>query len=161
MDAGGSDLMAFAVGTPGEWDWRHVFARSAEEAWKEWSWDQGVEPDEVGEFDPDYVTRIPAWDGRSEIKPADWLRAGLGHHCERCDCETCLDDGAAIVAEAVVCDDCLTFGDRLSCDTERARDDLADMIADDGEQAARQWLEANGYWPLQGDLWARAVRAAA
>ncbi|EHK56833.1 hypothetical protein [Allomesorhizobium alhagi] len=154
-------LPAFVVGTPGEYDWHAYVAENAEQAFRMWVQDRG---DDECEFDPEFVTRMPAWDGRDPdtIRPADWLRADLGHCCERCGYETHSDSGAQIVAGEVVCEECLTFADRVLCDPEDALDDLINRIADEGEEDTREWLEGAGHWRLaEADLWPKALAAVA
>lgn len=108
-------LKAFIVGTPGEYDWQHYIARTAEEAFAYWREERADEDEEAEKwvFDPDSVQRVEEWDGRSysSIKPADWFRAGLGHICDRCGYETHPDFGGVIICEEVVCADCLTSAD--------------------------------------------------
>jgi hypothetical protein len=55
------------------------------------------------------------WDGLKETTPADWIRAGMGSVCSRCDNE-CGGMGDARVVkvdrkEEVVCEDCMTISD--------------------------------------------------
>lgn len=155
-----SDLMAFAVGTPGEYDWISVFARTPEEAWREWAEYQGLD-DESAAFDPDYVTRVEKWDGLRGVNAADWIRAGLGHHCDRCSGETSLDHGCRVICEGVVCEECLTLEDLLIVDLDEAVERLADDIADDGAEAVQARLEQTGVWTsVPPDIWDRAVALA-
>lgn len=158
--AAGPDLVAFAVGTPGEYDWISVFARSAEEAWTEWCDQHWYEPDER-RFDPDFVMRVEGWDHLSTITSADWLRVGLGHVCDRCGYETHPDIGARVVVGDVVCEECLTLADRASIDPDDVVEDLANRIADEGAGSVRDDLEVRGAWPAVAHLWSRALEAAA
>ena len=88
-----SDVLAFAVGTPGAFDGDAIFASSPEEAlriwWEEWR------PDDTLPRDPEqYVTRVPEWDAiKRTVSPADWCRAGFGFICERCGDEEHGDTG--------------------------------------------------------------------
>lgn len=158
--AASSDLVAFAVGTPGEFDWISVFARTPEEAWQEWVHQHWFE-DEEAAFNPEFVNRVAAWDGLSVVKPADWFRAGFGHVCDRCGYETHEEEGARAIGDEAVCEQCLTFGDRMRCDDDVAMDDLVDRIIDDGVHETRVWLENKGWWDVVGDeRWAKAVAMA-
>ncbi|TIL30006.1 hypothetical protein [Mesorhizobium sp.] len=154
--------MGFAVGTPGEYDWISVAAKSAEEAWSRWCDHRGYAGCERI-FNPEFVTRVAQWDGKhpDTICPADWLRAGLGHCCERCGYETHCESGARIVAGEVVCEECITFADRVAIDPEDAVEELANRIADEGEEDVRDDLIAKGEWPLVEGVWSRAVADAA
>ncbi|MER9710204.1 hypothetical protein NKJ13_08035 [Mesorhizobium sp. M0174] len=156
------DVLGFAVGTPGEYDWISVTAKSAEEAWAQWCDHQGYGLAEERVFCADYVTRVPQWDGKDpdSIRPADWLKANLGHCCERCGYETHPESGARIIAGDVVCEECMTFADRLVDDPDDAVDELANRIADDGADEVREQLIADGDWPLAVELWPRALAAA-
>lgn len=151
-------LQAFVVGTPGEFDWHSYLARSAEEAFGYWVEERGEDYDWT--FDPDYVQRVEAWDGRDpgSITPADWLRVNLGHCCERCGYETHADAGARIVCEEVVCDDCLTFADIVATDADEAFDEILNRLDDEGEEETKAWLEVKKCWDaVKDDLWPRAI----
>lgn len=160
-----SPLLAFAVGTPGEYDWHSIFARSAEDAFKAWAWDRGVcEEGEDPPFDPEYVQRVPIWDDlpESEITPALWFAADMGHMCERCNYETHPDMGGRVVSDEVVCEECLEFGDYLLVDREQALDGLIDYILNEGEDGAKTLLIDRGFWPkVPTELWAEAIAEAA
>jgi len=155
----GPDLMAFAVGTPGEYDWQAIFARTPEEAFREWACDRDW-GDEPAVFDEEYVQRVEAWDGLRRVAPANWFDAGLGHCCERCGYETHPDFGGKIVAGEVVCEDCLTIVDRAACDPDDVVEDLANRIADEGGAEVRTWCEEHGCWDAVAPLWPRAVAMA-
>lgn len=158
-------LLAFAVGTPGEYDWQSVFAGTAEEAFKQWACDRGVcEEDEVPEFDPDYVQRVPSWDdlAEKEITPAKWFAANMGHMCERCNFETHPDFGGEVVNGEVVCEDCLDLGDIVQISRERALETLVDEILDLGADDAQDRLIRIGVWDkIPADVWAEAIVEAA
>lgn len=158
-------LPMFAVGTPGEYDWQAYSARTAEEAFKEWvaehygDEDEG-EDDNRPHFDPDYVQRVAQWDGKrpSELSPADWIDANMGHCCERCDCETHANMGAHVVAGEVVCADCLTLADKIEVNEDDALDELTNLISDTSPDEVRQALTERGDWQaIPTDLWQRAV----
>lgn len=155
-------LLAYAVGTPGEYDWQAIFARSPEDAFQEWVWSYHGDDDDAPKFDPDFVYRVSAWDGKASISPADWLNADMGHCCERCSYETDSDSGGRVVAGEVVCEECLTIGDRCECDPDDVVEDLADRIASKGEEEVKAWLVRCGWGDeVPDDIWQRAVAAAA
>lgn len=111
---------------------------------------------------PEWVTRMPEWDGRSpdSVSPADWLNVNLGHSCERCGSETHRNTGGRVVAGDVVCEECLSFSDRVAIEPDDVVDDLANRLADEGEDDVRRWLEAQGNWgAVKDDLWPRALAA--
>lgn len=152
-------MPAFAVGTPGEYDWISVVAENAEAAWDFWCDEHDYEGEERA-FRPEYVTRVEKWDGKDpdKIRPADWLSANLGHCCERCGYETHPESGARVVAGDVVCEECLTLPDQVESDPEEVVDELANRIADDGEGETRDWLETKGWLDrIPVELWNRAV----
>lgn len=156
-------LLAFVVGTPGEYDWQTIWARSAEGAFKAWAGEQDEDDDEIV-FDEEYVQRVPAWDALkdSEITPAHWFAANMGHICDRCGTETHPDFGGLAVGSTVVCEECATFADQVIGDPERAVELLADRIFDDGENVVRDWLIENGDWAaVEPVLWAKALAEAA
>ncbi|PWJ81570.1 hypothetical protein C7441_110102 [Pseudaminobacter salicylatoxidans] len=157
-------LLAYVVGTPGEYDWQTFFARSAEEAFAEWVADQGYDEEYDPTFDPDFVTRVPIWDGRNpnSICPADWFEANLGHCCERCGCETHPDCGGQVVEGEVVCEECLTLADRVEINPNDVVEDLGNRIACDGADKVRVRLEHRKEWEdLPPELWDRAIAFAA
>jgi len=158
-------LFAFAVGTPGEYDWHSVFAKSAEDAFKQWAWDRGdCEEEEDPAFDPDYVHRVEIWDDllETEINPAQWFAAGMGHMCERCNFETHPEMGGEVVNGEVVCEDCLGLSDILVIDRDRALEALIEQIIDHGADEAAARLTSKGHWPkITPDLWAEAISEAA
>jgi hypothetical protein len=151
------NLLAFAAGSEGEFNWQPFFAATEAEA-KEmvrhhFGWD--------GEDDPDYFPfefqRVPKWDhrgGEEAVTPADWFRAGMGHICDRCDAEIYSGDGeSTIMGEVVVCNECLTFAEKLALDDDWALDELIERIGDDGEEAARAWLDQQGAWAAAEPHW--------
>ncbi|TCN30294.1 hypothetical protein [Sinorhizobium americanum] len=156
-------LPTFVCGTPDAFNWRPYAARTAEEAIGQWLDEQGLyDPEERADADVQ-AERVSQWDGRSEadIKAADWIKAGLGHCCSRCGGETCADDGAEAVGDEAVCDYCLTFADWVHIGDDAALDELADLIADQGEDEARAALINRGDWEvIPDDLWQRAIRTA-
>lgn len=156
--ADASGLMAFTVGTPGEFDWQWIVARSPQEAFREWLAERCLDDEDAPEFDPEYVTRVPDWDGRTNVTAGDWLRAGLGHCCSRCGYETDADQGARAVGPDAVCEDCLTLADIAATDPAQAAEDLADRIADEGAETVEASLRAKGQWQaVEGDIWAKAL----
>lgn len=160
-------LLTFIVGTPGEFDWRPVFARTAEEAFEErfgGCFDDDEEPD-INE----YVTRVKEWDGKAEeeLTPAAWLKQGFGYCCCRCGDECYGGDGGATVGDEAVCEQCLTLADKiqLSATTKYGRGDLIDelveRLADQGEQATRELLQKEKVWELiELDHWPEALALA-
>jgi hypothetical protein len=123
-------IPAWAVGTPGEFNWQHIVARTAEEAERifraEWCDDscEGEEEAPCGECDACTLdidaTRVKAWDGKTDIFSADWLDAGLGTYCSRCSYECFADNGAKNVNGEAVCEECMKLADWDIVDPEYA-----------------------------------------
>ncbi len=148
----------WAVGTPGEFDWQAIRAATPEKAFKIWMREQDWDADDEMEFDPSFVTRVERWDNLKKVRPADWIEADMGHCCERCSHETHRDAGARVVAGEVVCECCYTFADLMSDGGEAAIDELANKIADEGEDEAREGLISSGDWEhVPDDLWQAAL----
>lgn len=148
----------WAVGTPGEFDWQAIRASTPEKAFKIWMHEQDWDAEDEMEFDPSFVTRVERWDDLKKVNPADWIDAGMGHCCERCSYETHRDAGARVVSGEVVCEDCFTFADLMAEGGEDAIDELANKIADEGEDEARENLIYSDNWQhVPDDLWQAAV----
>lgn len=121
-------LLAWTVGTPGEFNWEIVHAATEQEAIKEWLYSNGDEvecgyPEDEDAPAPDphrecvcgecygpevWATRQPAFDERRDVTPADWIRQGIGHVCCRCGEETSPEVGAMAIGDEAVCEDCVT-----------------------------------------------------
>lgn len=133
-EAPASDLLAWAVGTPGEFDWQFIRARTADEAIRSFACetvggdgceDENADPDGCGDCEWCFAMgadaeRKPMWDDLEQTTNADWIRAGMGSLCSRCSYETFPDTGAEIVKEEVVCEECMTLTDWDIVDPERA-----------------------------------------
>lgn len=154
--------VAYAVGTPGEYDWQAIRAFSPEDAFREWAISKWGADEDAPAFDPEYVTRVDQWDELSTVNPGDWLDAGLGHICERCGYETHPETGGRSVAGEVVCEECLTIPDRVIVDPQDVVEDLGNRIADEGTDDVREWLKRRGWWSkLPDDLWQKSIAFAA
>ena len=116
-------MKSFAVGTDGEWDWQHIVAESSEVARRFFAYENGEEC-ECGKYFDDGCTceasmvsseRIAAWDGIEDkrLTRADWVQAGFGANCNRCDWETDSSD-IHLIGERreIVCNDCLDADER-------------------------------------------------
>ena len=127
-------IPAWAVGTPGEFNWQHVIARTAEEAKSifraEWCVDscEGEIDHSCGDcdgcaesiWDELVAERKSIWDGINDPTPADWLRAGYGTNCSRCGYETHPEEDGRPVGDEAVCEQCMTLEDWEIVDPERA-----------------------------------------
>ena len=127
-------LPAWQVGTPGEMDWRVIFAKTAEEARIEWFAEMhGDEPGKVCEgpcslddcecFGSDQeAERQPKFDNPLNAQPDDVTRyrAGWTVMCDRCDYEAQREDGSRVINKKVICEGCLTLDDYKICDPEYA-----------------------------------------
>ncbi|MCS4089084.1 hypothetical protein [Rhizobium sp. BK176] len=153
----------WAAGTPGEFNWQPISANTPEEAFAKWCDGAGLSLDERPAFTSSAVRRMPLWDGRApdEVRPADWIEGGLGHGCQRCDCET-MADSATVVDGEVICEECLTYGERLDDDEAYGMECLVDLIGDMGEENAKAYLVQHEDFDLIGiDRWSRAATEAA
>jgi hypothetical protein len=141
-------LMAYVVGTPGEYDAQAIWATSPRAAYEEWAHDhKGIlcadGACEICEnYDsPDgplkhacscdhneYVTRVKVWDELDhEPTPGEWIDVGIGHICQRCDWETSADDAYNISGEAV-CYECMTLADWKIASPERYQEELEELL---------------------------------
>jgi hypothetical protein len=129
-------LPAWTVGTIGEYDWQCIRAPDAQSAILEYlenetGWraciEANVEIAGASECECDFciarrrldVKRVEAFDAIVNPTRLDWLEAGLGKLCERCDYE--VDNSSAEVVDGdVVCHDCMTLADWRIADPERA-----------------------------------------
>ncbi|MBY3158406.1 hypothetical protein HFO56_39595 [Rhizobium laguerreae] len=153
----------WAAGTPGEFNWQPISADTAEEAFAKWCDQAGLPVDEWPPFSNESVRRMPLWDGRTpdEVRPADWIEGGLGHGCQRCDCEV-MADSATIVEGEVICHECMTYGEKLGDNEDLGMDSLVELICDKGEEGAQAYLIQHEDFELIGiDRWSMAVSEAA
>ncbi len=108
-------LPAFAVGTPGECNWRVFFARTAERARELWFADYGEEFSAPGEDDPyslrvDGVPHLAGVATEEDIhhpSVSDCFAMGWDHNCDRCYCDVSASEYRDI-DDKCVCDECLT-----------------------------------------------------
>lgn len=141
--AKGPDLLAFIVGTPGEFDWHVVFARTAQEAYAQRFGDIEGASDEGGsddappvEFDEECVSRVPRWDHRDPqtITNVDWVKAGFGTYCSRCGDEQL---ESHIIGDEVVCEYCMRDVDWIvALDREEAIEHIANRLGEGRQLAA-------------------------
>ena len=110
--------VAWLVGSPGEWNFELVRASTAEKAIKGWvasNCDSFADEGETCDCTActwEVVSyRVAEWDGLPNPTPADWLRVGLGHVCDRCGYECDPEMGARPVGDDAVCQSCLTPAD--------------------------------------------------
>jgi hypothetical protein len=121
-------IPAWAVGTPGEFNWQHIVARTAEKAervFRAENCDFECEEDTLcGECEgctmEVVAERKPVWDGLENPTSADWLRAGSGTYCSRCSYETFPEENGHPVGDEAVCEECMTLADWDIVDPERA-----------------------------------------
>jgi hypothetical protein len=133
-EAAKPELVAWMVGTPGEFDWQMIRARTYQEAIREFACEavggEGCEDDEAG---PDgcgdcefcyamgaEAERQPAWDGKDHVTSADWLRAGMGTICARCRDEVYVEDNGLIVGDSGIHEGCMTLADWDIADPAKA-----------------------------------------
>ena len=143
MAASAEVIPAWVVGTPGEFDWQHIIARTEEEARRffaaevvggETACEEGGADDCDCEFCQSFngveAERKPMWDGKSYdgITPGDWLRSGTGHICSRCSYETFREEGGHGVGNEAVCEECMTLADWDIVDPGRAAEIREDAL---------------------------------
>lgn len=123
--------LAYFVGTPGEFDWQFFAAESEEAAKSAWMEYFGPMRCESPSGDDDHIERCwycelmskldthrhEQFDGREAVSSGDWIEAGLGTRCERCE-EECCEDNAESVNGLAVCHDCLALAE-MEEDNER------------------------------------------
>lgn len=113
--------VAWVVGTPGEYNWEVIRAKTKVEAIRLWNADNcehEYEVDENGKPDRPCeciacaweinASRVPEFDKIARPTPGDWLRAGIGHTCSRCGYETDPQNTGNAIGDEAVCEDCLT-----------------------------------------------------
>jgi hypothetical protein len=122
-------LLAFVVGTPGEHDGLFVLARTAQEAFSEWR------AERIGHTDGEacaicenlpcdcdinhYATRVKRWDGlKGEPTGGDWIDAGFGYICDRCNYEIGGSCDGHNVDGLAICEHCMTLDDYRKTDPE-------------------------------------------
>ncbi len=146
------NTVMWIVGTPGEADWQPVRALSFDEARRfraieEWgeceAEDEPRHRDEHGVCQCDYCSRLAgyearrqeAWDDKKadDVTDADWFRARMDAHCSRCMDHADPEYGGAIVADQVICEDCMTIADWEQVDPEYA----AELRGEMGDDHAR------------------------
>jgi hypothetical protein len=105
----------------GEYDWHTFDAPTREEAVKQLFHYFGTDNELNGEAytmeDADLaLERAEKLDGIAldDIKPYHWITAGFGTYCSRCDNECCAMDGARVIEFEAVCEECLTFRDKIA-----------------------------------------------
>lgn len=154
----------WAVGSdPESFDWRPIAADSEMSALEKWFGLTGNDPADFRGNIAECVQRVAIWDdlGPVKVRPGDWIDAGMGHHCFRCDCECWADAGARNLDGEVVCEECITIADIVAHDEpDDVIERLADEIADRGEDGARKWIDLGGA-DVPAEIWAEAVRRAA
>lgn len=153
----------WAVGSgPDSFDWRPIAADSDIAALRTWLGLTGNDPSDLPTDLSELVTRVKIWDGLGpdDVKPGDWIDAGLGHICFRCDSECWADCGARNLDGEVVCEECLTIADLAAHDEAAAIDALADRIAGSDLDEARAWTAAENA-DIAADMWAEAIRRVA
>lgn len=152
----------WAAGTPGDFNWRPIAAESAEEAFGIWCDQENIPVSERPRFFEGCAKRMTAWDGMEieDIAPSDWLNGGLGHHCERCDGEVSADCGRVIAGD-VVCFECMTYGESLAEDRERGMEEIVNLILNEGEDEARDFVVMHEDFDLIGEeVWSAAAARA-
>ena len=128
-------LPAWAVGTPGDWDWHAISApteRAAKLLWCEET--VGADTCEGGPviadncrcdfcqaFSSIEAQRRPEWDGKGvTVGDIDWFESGFGTYCARCSYETDSGDGGHFVNGKAICIDCMAQEDWEVVDPEYA-----------------------------------------
>lgn len=135
-------MLAYFVGTPGEFDGQFVRAATPRDAFMQWNEYQGTFDDEDGcerceekdcTCDPSYYTqRIKAWDDiDGEPTNADMMRAGIGCICDRCSYEVFGGDGHILGDDVVVCVDCMDLADWAVADPEYHAELLDEILTDE------------------------------
>lgn len=138
-------IPAWVVGTPGEFDWQHIIAKTEDQARRFFAaeviggdpaCEEGALPD--CECECNFCEKLaqveaerkPMWDGKPyySITPGDWLRSGTAHICSRCSYETFREEGGHGVGDEAVCEECMELADWDIVDPERAAEIRASTI---------------------------------
>ena len=115
---------SWVVGTPGEFNWQHIVAKTAEQAERIFRAEnecEGCTQEVVAE-------RKPIWDGKDNLTSGDWLRAGMGTRCSRCGYETFPEENGHAVGDEAVCEECMTLADWNVVDPEHAAELRAEAL---------------------------------
>lgn len=138
----GARLPAWLVGPADDFGWDVIRAATEEDALAGWLDHMGIMcecgtampgGDPVG---PDECERCSYWldakraeefDAIDHPTPGDWLRAGHGSTCSRCDEETFCEWNGHAIGDEAVCECCMTLEDWRIADPARA----AEMEAED------------------------------
>ena len=139
-EAAAARLPAWIVGESGEGNWEVIRAATEEDAIAEWLdgmececgevLDSGevIGPEDCWRCSRDVeAERSTYFDAIDNPKAGDWLRAGMGTYCSRCDEEVHVEAGGHAIGDEAVCEDCMTLEDWRIADPERA----AKMEAED------------------------------
>jgi len=142
-------IPAWIVGTPGEFNWQHIIAKTAEKAERifrdencEFECEEGSPCGECYGCTMEVIAeRKPILDGIVNPTPADWLRAGSGTYCSRCSYETSPEENGHPVADEAVCEECMTIADWDVIDPKHAADLREEEKARGEAIAARMGLK--------------------
>ena len=95
--------LAFAVGTPGDFNWDAIYAPTAGEAINKWLIDHPHNDAGVPEAE-----RKPEWDGKRVTSGnEEWFRSGMGSLCKKCGYETWPETGGEhLIDGQVIYEDC-------------------------------------------------------
>ncbi|MGH0229594.1 hypothetical protein NKZ03_26250 [Sinorhizobium meliloti] len=157
-------------GHNGEFDWQPINAETRQEAMRELiaSW-EGIPDGEVTEEDLARhdlcLERADSMDGLQvdEIKPYDWVNAGLGACCDRCGGECFAPDGARAINGQAICEECLTIPDLLDSDQydqELAKERLTEWLMNhDCDEASVRKQMSRDFDPdlIPVDLWQKCL----
>lgn len=153
----------WAVGTPGDVSWRPVSAASPQEAFAQFCDGEGVDPSERPMFSEDFVRRMSETDGMAPeiISKPGLIDECTGGRCERCDGEVS-GDTCHLISGDVVCTECLTYAESLSEYPERGFEELVNLVVNEGEHDALDFIVQHDDFELIGEeTWARVVAEAA
>ena len=113
---------AWTVGTPGEFNWRAIFAPNAERAIAIWAEAESIDVEDIEGMDIEAREEPglePDTEGEHEMSLQDARKLGWGHICDRCSTEAGVWEWNVVTDEAV-CDDCMTLADWEITDPEHA-----------------------------------------
>lgn len=160
-------------GHDGEFDWQPFDAETREQAMRELFniWEgipEGEITDEVLAENGLCLQRADSMDGLQveEIKPYDWVEAGLGACCDRCSHECFGPDGARAINGEAICEECLTIPDLLDShkyDREVAEERLTEwFLGHDCDEASVRKQMSSSFDPdlIPTDIWQKCLAEA-
>jgi len=123
---------AWTVGTPGEFNWRSIFAPNAQRAIEIWAEAESIDAEDIEGMDVEAREEPgldPDTEGEHEMSLQDARKLAWGHICDRCGTEAASWEWSIVETDAI-CDDCMTLADWQIADPEHAAELREEMEAE-------------------------------